>query len=684
MEAVGSALAVVSLALQLANTVQQVSKFLRDVRDAPKEVVRLIETLDQLHNTLDGVRQLLEQQFVVLRLPGSPDSITKALENCEKQVKTLETIAEKAKRSLHDQPKLWRTWASIKSVAKRQDLDDMQEQLRDAKRDLQFAISSNSWSLQMHQILAMRSLATPNLESGATPALPVAEPYNKHPRSSKVSTSYSSISAKVFPPPTKETSSRWYSGIFGTVRVQTRSRYTGQPGHQANKEKPIVKENVWTVRPSFASYVVEMHYVQSFGQIKRSLNIYPILEFGNPIYTSCREGDIKGLQVALSNGEISPFVLDEYGETLLHHAARCLRPELCAWLLQLGVDPDRADNWGRKALAEVGTWVCYPNSISPRAVDKALCVRSSYTDIYRMLTQRQDDISTTDISEVVSGYCGSAEAADMFFSQELLPLGISDATDDAASFPPLAMALRSYAMTIIYGPTAESEGWESFIRKLIRRGSDLHAPVPERDPPRRAWYPSQPPYYRTPLDELFAFTGTPAEAKSAADGWLPILSSEGYDVMAYLKKEMDLHAPQLQLTVPPEELLGFYVLGYGLPRVLTFVLDDSQPSVYWDWWVDPKSSTYFLRSEFKQMVMMSEDYVGVYQFRQDEEMWPFTYPAWYKDDRVQYYYEWVMAKWQRLHDIAQRRATRRLEKAHARAARLKGLRYPNMPGAWRE
>ena len=167
----------------------------------------------------------------------------------------------------------------------------------------------------------MRSVVTPVLESGATPALPVAELHNKHSRSSKASTSLSSISAKVFPPLTKETSSQWYKGMFGNVTVQTRSRYTGQPRHHANKEKPMVKKNVWTIRPSFASYVVEVRYVQSFGQISRCLNMYPILNDNNPIYNMCYQGDIKGLQVALSSGEISPYVLDVHGRTLLHVSA---------------------------------------------------------------------------------------------------------------------------------------------------------------------------------------------------------------------------------------------------------------------------------------------------------------------------------------------------------------------------
>lgn len=142
-----SAIAVVSLAIQLADTVQRISKFLKNVQDAPKEVFRLIETLDELQDTFDNVRQLIDQQFVILRLPGSPVFITKAMENCEKQIQALETLTSVAKRSF-EHHRLRRTWASMRVVAKKQDIEDVQCRLSDAKVDLQFALSSNSWQLQ--------------------------------------------------------------------------------------------------------------------------------------------------------------------------------------------------------------------------------------------------------------------------------------------------------------------------------------------------------------------------------------------------------------------------------------------------------------------------------------------------------------------------------------------------------
>ena len=84
----------------------------------------------------------------MLRLPGSPVFITKAMENCEKQIKALETVVWKARKSLEHQHMLRRTWSSMKVVANKHEIEDIQCRLRDAKFDLQFALASNSWQLQ--------------------------------------------------------------------------------------------------------------------------------------------------------------------------------------------------------------------------------------------------------------------------------------------------------------------------------------------------------------------------------------------------------------------------------------------------------------------------------------------------------------------------------------------------------
>ena len=148
MDGVSGAFAVISLPLQLAETGEKISAFITGVQDAPSEVIRLGQVLDQLSGTLKQVNHLLEQQYLVLRLPGSPVFITNALENCEKRIKALEKVTQKAKMKMDRQSQARRSWPAMRFVLKKDDIREMQSQLRDAEAGLQTAILSNSWQLQ--------------------------------------------------------------------------------------------------------------------------------------------------------------------------------------------------------------------------------------------------------------------------------------------------------------------------------------------------------------------------------------------------------------------------------------------------------------------------------------------------------------------------------------------------------
>ena len=151
MDGVASAFAVVSLAVQLVDTVQEIRDFLRSVQNAPNELIKLVETLEQLHSTLSQVKHLLEQQYSILRLPGSPVFMESALQNCNRKISTLEKAINKAKVSIARQSLVKRTWATMKLVSKKEDIQQMQSQLLHAETGLQTAMLSNSWQLQyMH------------------------------------------------------------------------------------------------------------------------------------------------------------------------------------------------------------------------------------------------------------------------------------------------------------------------------------------------------------------------------------------------------------------------------------------------------------------------------------------------------------------------------------------------------
>ena len=148
MDGISSTFAVVSLAIQLVETGEKISKFFMSMQDAPSEVTKLGQILDQLNSTLKQSSYLLEQQYLVLRLPGSPVFITNALENCERRIKTLEDVIHKAKRAMDHPNRVHRSWAAMKFVAKKKIIREMQVQLRDAEAGLQTAMLSNSWQLQ--------------------------------------------------------------------------------------------------------------------------------------------------------------------------------------------------------------------------------------------------------------------------------------------------------------------------------------------------------------------------------------------------------------------------------------------------------------------------------------------------------------------------------------------------------
>ena len=197
----------------------------------------------------------------------------------------------------------------------------------------------------------------------------------------------------------------------------------------------------------------------------------------------------------------------------------------------------------------------YP-SISDSQVSKAMIFTSlpgslgtdkEAVDTLRLLTQAQSDISSRDINEFWKWYTGPVDVAEIMsmFSQDLIQSEF-DLSDDEDIFPLLAVALKGYG--------EDPSQWENFLRLLLRERIGLHSPVPRdyvvqiHDTP--CPFPCKLLEFGTPLDELFSTTKTPFEGDAAADRWLQVLSSEGYDVVAYLEEESALHAEQMSLTYP--------------------------------------------------------------------------------------------------------------------------------------
>lgn len=78
------------------------------------------------------------------------------------------------------------------------------------------------------------------------------------------------------------------------------------------------KETTWIFVPSFLSTCINYQYVNACGFIQRSIRIYPFLSQDHPVWDRCINGDLEGLQRFLGEGQISPFSINSWGDTLLH------------------------------------------------------------------------------------------------------------------------------------------------------------------------------------------------------------------------------------------------------------------------------------------------------------------------------------------------------------------------------
>ena len=116
----------------------------------------------------------------------------------------------------------------------------------------------------------------------------------------------------------KEKNFVWYQGCFGRVDIHVKSTSLNASKSHRTRNLAVSEEKAIKITPAFLRRTLELRLLSSFGQISRTLRTYPILEGGAPVFGLCLDGDLRGLQSALSNGTASPFVKNESGWSPLH------------------------------------------------------------------------------------------------------------------------------------------------------------------------------------------------------------------------------------------------------------------------------------------------------------------------------------------------------------------------------
>ena len=152
MEVASGVIAVVSLSIQFADIVKEANAFLRGIKNAPHEVLGLLDSLTQLELMLLGqANALIEQQYTSDSLHHSIECMGYALKRCETSMRKLSAMVKKIQASFGRQHWVQRKWASLKAVLEKEDIERLRNDIHNDQASLQMALLINMSRLQYSQ-----------------------------------------------------------------------------------------------------------------------------------------------------------------------------------------------------------------------------------------------------------------------------------------------------------------------------------------------------------------------------------------------------------------------------------------------------------------------------------------------------------------------------------------------------
>ena len=144
MDVASGVFATVAIGIELIETIQKARKFLKGIRDAPQEISRLAQKVDQLYLTIENVNAVIEQQKTIIGLSYSVDLLENALQSCHSSVTELDQVVKDFRARLVRQQKTRRVWSAIAATVRKDDVERMQSRIQEAMSFLTTALVTNS------------------------------------------------------------------------------------------------------------------------------------------------------------------------------------------------------------------------------------------------------------------------------------------------------------------------------------------------------------------------------------------------------------------------------------------------------------------------------------------------------------------------------------------------------------
>lgn len=125
-----SVFAVVSIAIQLAESIKKLVEFGKAVQDAPASICALFHDLEVLAAVISQIQQINGNTVF--------DNVSeKALQNCHQKISKLQNTIHQAQLSLKSKSSTRRKWGAFNITLKKDEIQSLQRSIEEAKSTLQ-------------------------------------------------------------------------------------------------------------------------------------------------------------------------------------------------------------------------------------------------------------------------------------------------------------------------------------------------------------------------------------------------------------------------------------------------------------------------------------------------------------------------------------------------------------------
>ncbi|EMR87911.1 hypothetical protein ACHAPC_002877 [Botrytis cinerea] len=377
--------AVVSVAVQLAETIHKLVDFWKAVEDAPDHVASIFGELELLS-------KILTQSHELAQIHSFSDIFDEALRDCYSKILKLHSKVENTRKNLNSSKLRKRKWAAWKIVLQKSEIDSLQKSISEAKTNIlhiqvnsllarppsisnvyQIYQQNSQSSTQISERMQITEQQLANiltekqnplsLSAGcldeklahlspdiAGKQLALLENGEKHEQSqpgyaniprvavgSRKLSVYRSKGRKVTNP---------FSNIWSvSQRIQEQIVHSSGTRDRVEAESQIiVYPSKWLVNIGMA-YGVKLSVLASRGW-QYSFQPFRAVSESALIFEFCRTGNLDGVRTLLSRGDASPYDRDPSGKTPLWYAVLHHQLEISALLLLEGADAEAMD-WAR-------------------------------------------------------------------------------------------------------------------------------------------------------------------------------------------------------------------------------------------------------------------------------------------------------------------------------------------------